>query len=184
MAAIAFDVEYTESRSRLTTFFRGILAIPHQILLVLWQYVVQLLAVVQWFIILFTGKRNEAIWRFSDGWLGYASRVMAYSGMMFDPYPAFGSSPGNAPVRYAAPYETEADRLTNALRLIWAIPAAIIGILVVIAASVVTLVSWIAIVVTGRHPRGMFDFLVKAHRYSVRLSGYTLLMTDTYPKYE
>lgn len=184
MAAVEFDVEYSEPRNRLTTFFRGILVIPHLILLTLWQYVVQALAVIQWFIILFTGRRNAGIWGFTNGWLGYAGRVMAYHGVLFDPYPAFGAGPGPVPVRYALSDEEPADRLTNGLRIIWAIPAAILGALIAIAGTVVTIVSWLVIVITGKQPRSQFAFLVKVHRYMVRLNAYLLLLTDTYPKYE
>lgn len=184
MAAVEFDVEFTEQRSRLTTFFRGILAIPHLILMNLWQYVVQLLAVIQWFIILFTGRRNPGIWGFTNAWLAYGSRVMAYNGVLYDPYPAFGADPGRVPVRYSLVDEEPADRLTNGLRIIWAIPAALLGVLVGIAGSILTVVSWILIVITGKQSRAHFAFLVKVHRYMVRLNAYTTLLTDTYPKYE
>ena len=36
----------------------------------------------------------------------------------------------------------------------------------------------------ARSRRGMFDFLVKVHRYGVRTNAYVTLLTDTYPKYE
>ena len=42
---------------------------------------------------------------------------------------------------------------------------------------------WFAILFTGRHPRGMWDFLVKAQRYYLHLQAYMYLMTDAYPKY-
>ena len=47
----------------------------------------------------------------------------------------------------------------------------------------VGIISWFAIVITGKQPRGMWDFLLKAQRYTLQLQSYGLLMTDTYPKF-
>ena len=46
------------------------------------------------------------------------------------------------------------------------------------------LISWFAIVITGKHPRGLFDFSLRALRFILRVNSYVLLMTDTYPKWE
>ncbi|MFM7490261.1 MAG: DUF4389 domain-containing protein, partial [Actinomycetota bacterium] len=78
MTQALFTVEYTEQRSRVSNLFRAILAIPHMILVQAWQYLIQVLTIFQWFIILFTGKRNQAIWKLQNDWLAYASRVWSY----------------------------------------------------------------------------------------------------------
>jgi hypothetical protein len=75
------------------------------------------------------------------------------------------------------------NRLTVGLRFLWIIPAAIIAALIGIAIQVLTLICWFAIVITGKMPQGMFDFLMKGHRYSLQVNAYGLLLTDTYPKY-
>lgn len=184
MAVVTFDVRYTEPRNRLTTAFRAVLGIPHFIITGVWQYLAQLLAVLQWFVVLFTGRRNESMWNLQQQWMGYDARVTAYGGLLFDPWPPIGTDPGATGVTYELQFESAANRLTNALRFIWAIPALIVMFVLGVAGGVVTIVSWFAIVITGTHPRGMFDFLVKVHRYVRRVQAYTLLMTDTYPKYE
>jgi hypothetical protein len=180
---VDFDVTYTENRNRLTTAFRPILAIPHLILYGLWNRVCQLAAVVQWFICLFTGKRNKAIWGFTVSAEAYGSRVGSYFGLQHDVFPPFLTEQGNVPSRYDIDYDEPVNRLTVGLRIIWAIPAIIIGALIGIAAFFVWIVSWFAILFTGKHPRGMFDFLLKAQRYFLQVNAYILLMTDTYPKY-
>lgn len=185
MGGVTFDVDYVESRNRVTTLFRAILAIPHRLLRGVWQYFAQLLAFVQWFIILFTGKRNNGIWDLQQSFMGYNGRVSAYIGLLSDPYPAFGSTPGpQERVRYELAYEEPANRLSNALRIFWIIPAAFIAIFVFIGMFFVKIVSWFAIVFTGKHPKGMFDFLLKGNRFAMALSAYGFLMTDTYPKFE
>ncbi|MFZ9397821.1 MAG: DUF4389 domain-containing protein, partial [Ilumatobacteraceae bacterium] len=74
MAQAVFTVEYTADRSRSKNLFRVILAIPHMIIVQAWQQLVQVVTLFQWFIILFTGQRNQAIWKLQNDWLAYASR--------------------------------------------------------------------------------------------------------------
>jgi hypothetical protein len=183
VSAVGYDVTYEEQRNRLTVAFRIILAIPHLVVAYAWQYLAEVLAVIQWFIILFTGKRNQGLWNLQQSWLGYYSRVLGYISLLYDPYPAFGTDPGNAPVRTSISYEASANRLTSALRILWIIPALIVGIFVGVASAVVTLISWFAILFTGTQPRGMWEFVLKSVRYTLQLESYALLMTDVYPKF-
>jgi hypothetical protein len=48
----------------------------------------------------------------------------------------------------------------------------------------VLFVSWFVIVITGKQPRGMFDFIARVNRFSFDLTAYSLLMTDVYPWYD
>ena len=183
MSAIAYDVSYEESRNRLTVAFRYILAIPHLILAGLWAQLAEFLAVIQWFIVVFTGNRNEGIWRMQESFLGYYGRVIGYANLLYDEYPAFGTSPGNVPVRSEFTFEEPANRLTNGLRMFWIIPAMIVGIVVCIGGAILGVISWFAIIITGKHPRGMWEFMLKVVNYIVQLEAYAFLMTDEYPKW-
>ncbi len=98
MSSYTYDVGYPQERNRMTVAFRIILAIPHLIVSQVWGYLAQVLAVVQWVIVLFTGKRNEGIWNLQQSWLGYYSRVIGYVDLLFDQYPAFGTEAGPVPV--------------------------------------------------------------------------------------
>ena len=184
MSTFTYDVAYHEARNRLTVAFRIILVIPHLIISQVWGYLAQILAVVQWFIILFTGKRNEGIWNMQRSWLNYYARVLGYASLLFDPYPAFASDEGPAPVRTDIAFEEPANRLTNGLRFIWMIPAAIFAWVLGLVSGVLVLISWFAIVITGKHPKGMWDFILKVLRYTLQTQSYGLLMTDTYPKFD
>ena len=183
MTQALFTVEYTEQRSRVSNLFRVILAIPHMILVQAWQYLIQVLTIFQWFIILFTGKRNQAIWKLQNDWLAYASRVWSYYSVMFDKWPNIGPTPNGEPTSYSFEYTEQANRLTNFFRFIWLIPSLIVGIFVLIGAAVYTVLAWFAIVITGRHPRGLFDFVMKSHQFVIRVQSCALLMTDTRPKF-
>ena len=184
MAAVTFDIEYASTRDKKTTALRVFYALPHLIITTALNYFAQALAVFQWLIILFTGKRNQSLWHLARGVLDWQSRANAYLGLMYDTYPNFGFEKRAEPVTLALEYDESADRLTCALRVIWAIPAIVMMLFIGIGAFVMTIVSWFAIVFTGQQSRSRFDFLLKAHRFGVRVSAYTLLLTDTYPKFE
>ena len=183
MAAVTYEVPYTEERNRLTTAFRIILAIPHLIVVQVWGYLMEILAVIEWFIILFTGKRNEGIWNLQWAWLGYYSRVYGYVDLLYDQYPAFGTDPGTVPARTEFRYDEPADRLTNGLRFIWAIPAIVVAAVLGIASVFVLIAAWFVILFTGKQPGGMFGFILRVFRYILQTYSYVLLMTDTYPSW-
>jgi hypothetical protein len=183
MAQALFTVEYSADRSRIKNLFRVILVIPHMILVQAWQYLVQVVTLFQWLIILFTGKRNQAIWKLQNDWLAYASRVWSYYSVMYDKWPNIGAEPNGEPTSYSFEYSAQANRLTNFFRILWLIPSIIIGLFVLVGAAVCTVLAWFAIVITGRHPRGLFDFVMKSHQFVIRLQSCALLMTDTRPKF-
>ena len=183
MAAVTYEVPYTEERNRLTTAFRIILAIPHLIVVQVWGYLMEILAIIEWFIILFTGKRNEGIWNLQWAWLGYYSRVYGYVDLLYDQYPAFGTDPGTVPARTEFRYDEPADRLTNGLRFIWAIPAIVVAAVLGIASVFVLIAAWFVILFTGKQPGGMFGFILRVFRYILQTYSYVLLMTDTYPSW-
>ncbi|MCU1359813.1 MAG: hypothetical protein JWN99_1102, partial [Ilumatobacteraceae bacterium] len=141
MAGVTYDASYTEQRNRLTVAFRIILAIPHLIVSGLWYYVVEFLAVVQWVIILFTGKRNEGIFNFQRNWFEYYGRVTSYAWIQHDVFPPFGTDAGAVPVRTTVENDQPVNRLSNALRVLGAIPAFVVAFFVGIGAIVVGVIS-------------------------------------------
>ena len=51
-------------------------------------------------------------------------------------------------------------------------------------AFVVVVVAWFAILITGRYPRWIFDFVVGVGRWGLRVNAYAfLLVTDRYPPF-
>jgi hypothetical protein len=52
-----------------------------------------------------------------------------------------------------------------------------------IAACVVVVLAWFALLFTGRWPRGMYDFVAGFLRYSTYVNGYMWLATDRYPPF-
>jgi hypothetical protein len=75
--------------SRLTVFFRGVLAIPHFIVLYILRLVGGVILFIAWFAVLFTGRWPEGLRDFIIGLHRWESRVLAYTFLLVEEYPPF-----------------------------------------------------------------------------------------------
>jgi hypothetical protein len=114
----------------------------------------------------------------------FSSRVLIYLALMDDSYP---STDDHQSVHLDYPYPDVERELTRWLPLVkWllAIPHYIVLFFLDIGALVAVIVAWFAILVTGRYPRGVFDFVEGVARWHNRVIGYALtLVTDEYPPF-
>jgi hypothetical protein len=87
------------------------------------------------------------------------------------------------------PFGFEADppapqsRLTVLFRLILALPHLIIVSILGYAIAVVTLIAWVAILITGKYPQGLLSFAVNVQHWGSRSNGYMYLLTGAYPPF-
>jgi len=88
------------------------------------------------------------------------------------------------PVVFEALYPERVSRWKTLLRIFLAIPVLIFWAIVSAADRVVIVASWVAIIVRGRIPRWLFDFLVALYRWEYRALSYVLLLTEVYPPFE
>jgi Domain of unknown function (DUF4389) len=192
--------------SRWLWLVKWLLAIPHYIVLVFLWIAFFLLGVVAFFAILFTGRYPRSLFDFNVGVLRWTWRVgfYTYGALGTDRYPPF--SLGDAP-DYPASLDVEyPERLSRGLVLVkwwllaipqyvivgvfagggswlawngqhwaWTWGGGLIGLLVLIAG--------IALLFTGRYPRGIFDLVLGLDRWALRVAGYAALMTDAYPPF-
>jgi hypothetical protein len=114
----------------------------------------------------------------------FGNRVGVYLALMDDHYP---STDEHQSVHLDYAYPDAARDLNRWLPLVkWllAIPHYIVLFFLDIAAFVVVVVAWFAILFTGRYPRGMFDFVLGVIRWHNRVLGYAFtLVTDEYPPF-
>lgn len=169
-------------RNRLTTAFRLILAIPHLVWLSLWGIAVGIGVIVAWFAALFTGRVPDALHAFIAQFLRYMTHVFGYVLMMADPYPGFlGDRP--YPVDLAVAPPEPQNRWIVAFRVIMAIPAAIMSQALTYVIYALAVLSWFAILFTGRQPLGLRDLTAFVLRFSQQFHGYLTLLTDRYPDF-
>ena len=169
-------------RSRLTAFFRLILAIPHLIWLALWGIVAVLAAIANWVATLIYGKSPDGLHNFLATFLRYQTHVYAYVLLISDPFPGFGGKPGY-PLDLEIDPPQPQNRWTVAFRLILAIPAFIVSGILGYLNRALGIFSWVLAVLMGRVPEGLRNFAAFAVRYEQQTAGYALLLTERYPSF-
>lgn len=166
-----------------------LLAIPHLIIASILGNIASVLAIISWFMILFTGRMPAGIATFQCLVLRYEMRTYSYTYWMRESYPPFEfdmatTDPGTDPVRIdVAPQLEGRNRLTVGLRIIWAIPCVLFAAVLLFAMFFVLIVAFFAVLITGRWPEGMRRFVVGVGRVSVRVNAYTRLLVDDYPPF-
>jgi Domain of unknown function (DUF4389) len=168
-------------RSRLTVFFRLLLAIPHLLWLALWTVAVFFAAIVAWFAALATGRVPEALRRFLTAYVRYDLHVNAFLYLVGRRFPGFTGRPGSYGIDGEIEPAERQSRWTVLFRLFLAIPAlllagALFGVTIVLA-----VLSWWYALVTGRMPEGLRNLGASCLRYAMQTYAYLLLVTDRYP---
>ncbi len=80
--------------------------------------------------------------------------------------------------------ERDLNRWLPLVKWILAIPHYLVLVILVAAAIVAILVAWFAILITGRYPRALFDYVVGVGRWGLRVQAYAFfLVTDRYPPF-
>jgi hypothetical protein len=180
---IQFQAQFAQRRSRLTTFFRIILVIPHMILVALWGIAALVVTLIAWFAILITGRYPVGMWRFVAEWFAYSTRVNGYYSLLTDAYPPFGNAGSEYPIYVGLEYPQASSRLKTFFRGILVIPFAIVAYVLNAVNGLVVFVSWVIIVIMGTLPGGLFNFIQMALRFQARVGAFYLLLTDAWPNF-
>src|SRR5581483_8173370 len=93
------------------------------------------------------------------------------------------SNPDGYPVQVEVTTPETLERW-RVLQFILAIPALIVGEVLLLAAGVVSFIAWFAILFTGRYPEGMWDFSVGAYRWLWRVQTYGNFLHKKYPPFQ
>ena len=199
---VQYSVDYPEGpRNRLTALVRIILAIPILILiglvsgysssgnLTIDQVIAPLFAGgVVWLATLLMLLFRQKYPRWWFDWnlelQRFGARVGAYTMLLRDEYP---STDEEQSVHLDIPYPEAGQNLNRFMPLIkWllAIPHYIILTVLWVIAFIITIIAWFAILIVGRYPKGMFDFVVGISRWTYRVIAYVaILSTDRYPPF-
>jgi hypothetical protein len=114
----------------------------------------------------------------------FAARVSAYLFLLTDQYP---STVDEQSVHLEIDYpdvKSELNRWMPLLKWLLAIPHYVILVCLSVVALFAAICAWFAILVTGRYPRSLFDFIVGVGRWGLRVDAYAfLLVTDRYPPF-
>jgi Domain of unknown function (DUF4389) len=203
-------VEDDLQRSRLTVFFRLLLAIPHVIWFFIWSFFAFLISIINWFITLIRGRSVESLHDFYCSYIRYTTQLYAYLFLAANPYPGFTGKPGY-PIDVELPPLERQSRWKTLFRFILAVPALILSSVFVGVPCggggggrgstsgnefeqndwstygvggvifVVAFLAWFVCLVRGQMALGFRDVVAYALRYNAQTLSYFLLVTDRYP---
>ena len=187
---VSFNFDPPEHIARWRPLLTWLLVIPHLFILFFVGLFAAVCVCIGWFAILFTGKLPEGLARFPVLLLRYQTRVTTYTMFLQEEYPPFeypseGPDMGDYPhTRVEMAPELEGrNRLTTFFRYFLLIPHYVVLYFIGIAVALVFTVAWFAVIILGRWPEGMRDFVLGYLRWSTRLNGYAFLLVDEYPPF-
>lgn len=189
-------------RSRLTVFFRLLLAIPHLVWLILWSITLVVAVPVTWLVTLVRGTPPSGLHRYLSSYVRYTTHLFAYLFLAANRYPPFQGSPGTYEVDLEIDPPARQSRWKTAFRLVLVLPALLLdatlaggfgggggrssddwsasgsggGLIYLVA-----FLAWFACLARGRMPRGFRNLVAFGLRYSAQTFGYLFLLTDRYP---
>jgi hypothetical protein len=198
-------------RTRLTVFFRLILAIPVLVWVTLRGIAAFVVGFVNWLAVLIQGEVPQSLHDFVASYLRYATQVSAYVFLAADPYPWFRCQ-SEYPIDLEIDPPVRQGRWGGFFRLVLALPALVLAatlgggfatgssgqsswtassgdeeaIWLNISsmggvAAAAAVLAWFAILALRHEPRGLRDLTAFALGYGAQAGGYLLLLTPRYP---
>ncbi|MFN8639853.1 MAG: DUF4389 domain-containing protein [Dehalococcoidia bacterium] len=113
----------------------------------------------------------------------FTLRVGAYALLLRDEYPSTDEEQAvHLEIDY--PDARALNRWLPLVKWLLALPHYIVLVFLAIGVLIAVIVAWVAILLTGRYPRALFDYVVGVERWGERVCGYMLyLVTDRYPPF-
>ena len=180
---LRLDVEYPEQLNRWLPLVKLLLAIPHLLIVSALINVAYIIQIIAFFAILFTTKYPQSLFEFVVNIYRWQANTHVYIFLMRDEYPPFSWEPGQYPVTFEIDYPTELNRWLPLVKWLLAFPHYVALFFLGIAALVVWVIAFFAILFTATYPRGMFDFVVGVLRWGNRVNAYVYFMRDEYPPF-
>ena len=182
------EVDYPEQLNRITTLLRVIWIVPILVILVLLsggeEGIATGLAVATALMIVVRQRYPRWWFDFSRELTRFEGRLTAYLALLTDQFP---STVEEQSVHIEIDYpdvEGDLNRWLPLVKWLLAIPHYIVLVVLGLLAVIAVIVAWFAILITGRFPRGLFDFVVGVLRWALRVQAYAfLLVTDRYPPF-
>jgi hypothetical protein len=196
MYPINFDVEYgTGERQRglavlgILWFLKGLLLIPHLIVLAFLGIAASVVGWFGYFVIAFTGELPEGMSRYMTQVVTWSNRTSAWLYSTTDEYPPFAfdapSYPARTTVNDGSGPRSRGWAVLGIffIKVLAALPHLVVVSVLSWAASVASWFGYWIIAFTGKLPEGLHTFVVGVLRWNTRTIGWIASLTDQYPPF-
>ena len=200
---VRLTVDYPEELNRLTTFFRPIMIIPILVIFILitgsggtdyshhsgrvadaGMDVSAGLFLATLLMILFRQRYPRWWFDFVRELARFGGRLACYLFLLTDQYP---STVDEQTYRLEIDYpdvEGDLNRWLPLVKWLLAIPHYIVLLILAVGLIIAVLIAWVSILITGKYPKPLFDYVVGVLRWASRVFGYAFwLVTDRYPPF-
>ncbi len=163
-----------------------VLVVPSYVWMIVLTLGAAVVSFVAWLSIVFTGRMPESLGDYLVAVLRYQWRVLTYLYGLTECYPGFRVvagylDPGDYPAVFYSARPTDRRRVTVAFRAILVIPQIVVLYFFNVAAFVVLVIGWFAVLILGRWPQKPRSFVTDWMRWIFRVTGYLFLLVDQYP---
>jgi hypothetical protein len=185
---VVVDFERSDVVARWRPLVNWLLAVPQFVVVYLLAIVERALSILSFFFVLFTKKIPDSIFDFRVMAYRYQWRVTTFAFFMRDEYPPFSFETTAMDddldaARLSIRPPGEMNRWLPLVKWLLAIPHYVVLAFLGIGVLFVWIITFFAVIITGRYPRGLRDFVVGVSRWAYRVTAYVLFMTDEYPPF-
>jgi len=166
-----------------------LLAIPQLLIANALSTLRGVLTLIALFTVLFTRHIPRPLFDAISMTFRYEWRVTSYALFLREDYPPFDFQPASDDdgvdphTLVTFTYPAQMSRWQPLVKWLLAFPHYFVLLGLAIAAMFVVFIGFFAVLITGKYPEGLRDFLVGVYRYNLRVQAYVGLLTDQYPPF-
>ena len=183
------DFRGTLQIARWRPMVQWLLAVPQLFVAYALSMLRAVLILISFFTVIVTGRIPRPLFDAIAMTFRYEWRAASYALFLHDDYPPFDFQPiadddGSEPhTAVTIAYTQVLSRWQPLVKWLFAVPHYLVLAALGVAAVVVVIVGFFAVVITGEYPQMLRDFLVAVYRYNFRVQAYIGFLTDRYPPF-
>lgn len=186
---VQLDFQGSRQIARWRPLVQWLLAIPQLLIAYALSVLRGVLTLIAFFTVLFTRRIPRPLFDAISMTFRYEWRAASYALFLREEYPPFDFQPGadddgvDPHTSVTLTYPEQMSRWQPLVKWLLAIPHYLVLFAFGIAAMVVVIAGFFAVLITGEYPLRLRDFLIGFYRYNLRVQAYAGLLTDQYPPF-
>lgn len=181
---VQVGIQHQEEYSRFMPLIKWLLLFPHYVCLFFLGFGAIFVGIYAFFAVLVTARYPEGAFDYIAGLQRWGLRVAAYHSLMVDEYPPFTlDDVPDYPARFAIAYPEHVERWRPLVAWLLIFPYIFVAGVLAFAAGFLVLIGFFAILFTKSFPRGLFEFVEVALRWTYRANAYAYFLVTRYPPF-